>query len=258
MPTASTRNSRTPAARWTTGDPQPRPGRTGVQASSRKPRPHRLDAARRAAEIAKEENAYFTQTRRKAEEETADQELERRKQLLSNQQEELRQLTKMYEADDLTEDTEEIILTRQKDDVASAEFALRMETLDHKRTLEVILPREAVTLANNERDTAIALRQRRGGNAPRDRTQENRTRNAQDHPRTRDKESLANLEQDRTLFEFKAPADGWFYHGPIENGRWITGDAVKSPRHPRPPARQPALRHLHSRHRQARPRRLPR
>ncbi len=78
--------------------------------------------------------------------------------MLSNQQEELRQLTKMYAADDLTEDTEEIILTRQKDAVVTAEFALRMETLDYKRALEVALPREAVTLANNERDTAIILR----------------------------------------------------------------------------------------------------
>ena len=39
--------------------------------------PHRLEAMKRAAEEAKEENAYFTKTRRKAAEETADQRLRR-------------------------------------------------------------------------------------------------------------------------------------------------------------------------------------
>lgn len=198
--------------------------------------PFKLDAYKRAAEIAKEENSYFTKTRRAATEEGAKQDLERRKQALENQQEELRQLTKMYAADDVTEDTEEIILTRQKDAVASAEFSLRMEKLQHDRALEVTLPREAVTLANNERDSAIAL-----------------AKAEQDIPRAielkkleiealrtslqRNKDSLAKLEKDRSLFEFKAPADGWFYHGSIENGRWTTGEAVKAlVKHGRPGA----------------------
>ena len=201
--------------------------------------PHKLDAYRRAAEVAKEEHTYFTKTRRKATEEAAAQELERRKQMLSNQQEELRQLGKMYDADDLTEDTEEIILTRQKDDVAAAEFALRMEVLDHKRTLDITLPREAINLANNERDTALNL-----------------LKATEDFPRAislqqievetlktshqREKETLAKLEKDRALFEIKAPAEGMFFHGPIENGRWSTGDLVKSlVEHGRPAANRP-------------------
>ncbi len=201
--------------------------------------PHKLDALKRAADIAREENAYFTQTRRKAAEERAAQNLERSKQILENQEEELRQLTKMYEADDLTEETEEIILVRQKNAVIAAGFALRMETLDHKRTTEVSLPREAVTLANNERDTAIAL-----------------AKGQQDIPRSialkkleieglktaaeREKTALADLGQDRKLFEFTASADGWFYHGAMENGRWTTGEAVKAlVKHGRPTANRP-------------------
>lgn len=189
--------------------------------------PHRLDALKRAADIAREEHAYFTKTRRKAAEETAAQSLERRKQMLSNQQEELKQLTKMYEADDLTEDTEEIILVRQKDDVAAAEFSLRMETLDYQRTIEVALPREAVTLANNERDTAIALA-KATQEIPRSITLKKLEIDGLKTSAEREKQTLAELEHDRALFEFKAPADGWFYHGAIENGRWSTGDAVKA------------------------------
>ncbi len=189
--------------------------------------PNKLEALQRAAEVAAEENAYFTKVRRKAAEETAGQALKRSEQILGNQREELRQLTKMYQADDITEETEEIILIRQQDAVASAEFALRMETLDHKRTLEVSLPREAKSLANNERDTAINLakamveiplaieRGKIGLEALTTASQ-------------RAKESLANLESDRKLFEIKAPADGYFYHGPIDNGRWSPGKLVES------------------------------
>ena len=198
--------------------------------------PARLESLKRAADIAKEENTYFTEVRRKAEEDSAAQSLKRSKQILANQQEELRQLTKMYEADDITEETEEIILVRQQDAVAAAEFALRMETLDHKRKLDVSLPREAKVLADRERDTAIAL-----------------TKAEQDIPRAielgklkldelttaqqRAKDDLAALEKDRKLFEIKAPADGTFYHGAIADGRWTTGKIIEAlVPHGRPPA----------------------
>lgn len=189
--------------------------------------PHKLEAARKAAAIAKEENTYFTQTRRKASEESAAQALKRSEQMLANQREELKQLTKMYEADDLTEETEEIILIRQQDAVASAEFALRMEVLDHKRTLEVSLPREAKTLAEAERDTSIALKKAEE-EIPRSLELGKLALESLRTNHQRDKDDLAELEADRALFEIKAPADGVFYHGPLENGRWIPGDLAKA------------------------------
>lgn len=198
--------------------------------------PNKLEAARRAAEIAKEENTYFTQIRRKASEESASQALKRSGQILANQREELRQLTKMYEADDITENTEEIILVRQQDAVAAAEFALRMETLDHKRTLGVTLPREAKSLADSERDTAISLKKAEA-EIPRSLELSKFALEALAATHQRAKQNLAELEDDRSKFEFKATADGVFYHGAIENGRWTTGDSVKTlVPHGRPPA----------------------
>lgn len=188
--------------------------------------PHRLESLRRAAETATEENSYFTKTRRKAAEDTAAQALERKKQALQGQQEELRQLEKMYQADNLTEETEEIILTRQKNDVAAAEFALRMETLDHQRRIEVSLPREAVTLAERERDAAIALRDGKE-EIPRAIEAKKLELTALATKLAREKTALADLEHDRAQFEIKAPAAGTFYHGPLENGRWTTGDIIK-------------------------------
>lgn len=189
--------------------------------------PNKLETARRAAEIAKEENTYFTQTRRKATEESAAMALKRSEQMLSNQREELKQLTKMYEADDITEDTEEIILVRQQDAVASAEFALRMEILDHKRTIAVTLPREAKTLADSERDTSISQKKAEI-EIPRSIELNKLALESLKTANQRAKQELAELEADRLQFEFKAPADGTFYHGPIENGRWSPGDILKT------------------------------
>ncbi|MEO8615416.1 MAG: hypothetical protein ABI600_09765 [Luteolibacter sp.] len=197
--------------------------------------PNKLESIRRAAGIAKEENSYFTQTRRKATEESAGQNLKRSEQILSNQREELKQLSKMYEADDVTEDTEEIILIRQQDAVAAAEFALHMETLEHKRTLDVSLPREGKTLADAERDTAISL-QKAEIEIPRAIELKKLEIEALKTAHLREAQTLAELEADRAEFEFKAPADGFFYYGPIENGKWTTGDLIKTViPHGRPP-----------------------
>jgi len=189
--------------------------------------PLKLDALRRAARNAKEENLYFNTTRRKAAEDHTEHALKRAKETLENQQEELRQLTKMYAADDLVEETEEIILTRQRDAVAHAEFALRMEQLDHDRTLNVTLPREAETLAANERESALALAK---GEAdwPRHLKLQKIQLEAATTALTREKETLTKLHADRKLFEIKAPAAGWFYHGSFEDGRWSTGELLKT------------------------------
>lgn len=189
--------------------------------------PHKLDTLRRAAETARDEHAYFTKTRRKAAEDSAAQSLKRSEQTLANQSEELKQLAKMYEADDITEETEEIILVRQQDAVASAEFALRMQVLDHKRTLEVTLPREAKSLADSERDTAISLAKAET-EIPRSLELNQLELAAMTAANLREKEALADLEDDRKKFDFKAPGPGWFYHGAIENGRWAPAEAAKT------------------------------
>lgn len=198
---------------------------------------HRIEALQRAARIATEENDYFQKIRRKAQIETADQQLERKKQALANEQEELKQLKKMYEADDLTENTEEIILTRQKDAVAAAEYSLRMEQLDHKRTLEVLLPREEAALANGRRDAEVQLRYA-NTEIPRSIEMKKAALETLKINHARALESLADLEHDRALFEIKAKSDGWFYHGAIENGRWLRGESKSLVKHGKPPLNQ--------------------
>lgn len=188
---------------------------------------HRLDAARRAAKVAKEEHTYFTETDREANEIRATQQLNAYKEYLENQKEELKQLEQMYAADDLTEETEEIILVRQKNDVKEAEISLKLETLEHERTMKVLLPRKAIALANSERDSAIALEQAEAS-VPREIKAKELEVEGMKVQLERLKKTLSDLESDRTLVETTAPADGTFYYGSFENGEWVTGDLVKS------------------------------
>jgi len=188
--------------------------------------PEQLARLMRNADQAAEELAYSTETRRKSSQDAAAQSLKRNEQLLASKKEELKQLLKMYEADDITEDTEEIILQQQKDTVEYAEFALRMEILDHKRTLAVAIPRETVALTEKRDDTALLL-EKGGKDLPRSLELKKLEVAGLKTSLARNKEALADLEKDRSLFEIKAPADGIFYHGAIEDGKWTTGDLIK-------------------------------
>ena len=60
--------------------------------------------------------------------------------------EELNQLKKMYEADDLTEETEEIILQRTKNQVDRAKFLLEGAIKRNKQFNEVVVPREVISI----------------------------------------------------------------------------------------------------------------
>lgn len=187
---------------------------------------HKIEALRTAARIAIEEYEYFIKSRRNAEEKSADQALERAKQSLANEEEELQQLKKMYEADDLTEETEEIILIRQQNAVLAAAFALEMETLRHKRIREVLLPREAVTLENQNRDSSLALDEG-AKSIPRSIEQKSLDWGGLKTDLQRDKDNIATWEKDLSHRKIQAPEDGWFFYGLIENGRWTTGETTK-------------------------------
>jgi gamma-glutamylcysteine synthetase len=126
-------------------------------ASLEKTVPEQLARLTRAAAVAAEELEHFNKTARKSAEESAGFDLKRREQILASYKEELKQLTKMYEADDATEETEEIILQNQLDAVEAAEFALRMEILNHKRALEVSLPRQLTALTQTRDDISVCL-----------------------------------------------------------------------------------------------------
>ena len=185
-----------------------------------------LERLQRKADESAEELSYFVETKRKAEEESAGFSLKRKEQILASYKEELKQLLQMYKADDITEDTEEIILQQQKDNVEAAEFSLRMEVLNHKRTIAVKLPREEISLTDARDDGALAL-ETKSKELPRSVKIKQLEVAKLKTSLQRAKRSLAEMEKDRELFEIKSPGDGIFYHGSIEDGKWKTGDILK-------------------------------
>jgi HlyD family secretion protein len=187
----------------------------------------KLASARRVQRIAAEELAYFTETGRKAQEEEVADDLESAKRRLEAAQEELKQLRMMYDADDLTEQTEEIILKRQEYAVKSSELGLRLTELSTKRTLGVLLPRRAEGLETDSRTSAIEL-EKAEKNLPRGLESARLDLDAARTAASREKQELAKLEKDAGLLEIKAPADGIFYHGSLDEGRWSLGELAKS------------------------------
>lgn len=188
----------------------------------------KLDASKHAARNAAEELAYFNTISRKLKEQAAGESLKRYQHALEGEREELRQLEKMYKADDLTEETEEIILKRQRDSVSAAEFALKTSELNHKRNLETEIPRESEELISTAKSSALSLA-RAETELPRQISLKEIELDTAKISFERQKDDLAKLTADRKLINpIKASSDGWFYYGAIEDGRWTTGEAIKT------------------------------
>lgn len=187
--------------------------------------PLRLEAARRTHRVANEDLAYFEQTGRKQKETTAEFALKAAQQRLDNEREELKQLQKMYKADDLVEETEEIVLKRQKFAVEFAENGLEVAKQGTQLTLKTAIPREQETLqaAKRDQDLALTLATETVPRAlEKKRLEVDKLKRDQ---RKADKR-LADLKQDFESLTVRAPLDGLVYYGACESGKWTTGPVV--------------------------------
>jgi len=98
-------------------------------------------AAERTNKQAKEDFERYREIDRPMMEKTAEFMVKYYNFNLNYEKDELEQLEKMYKADDLTEETEEIVLKRQKNSVEFAEFSLENAKLSRDETLKISLPR---------------------------------------------------------------------------------------------------------------------
>ena len=169
---------------------------------------------------------YFKKTSRAIQEKNAHESLARAKRGVEYVEEELKQLLQMYEEDGVTEETEEIILKRQRSAFETARFGLEKTALSTKRTLEKTIPEQAVDLQRSF-DAAKLSYETAKLNLPRA-LQEKRLAVAK--AKRDDAESdkkLNELKEDGKLFEFKAPADGVIYYGEISDHSWSIGSTAK-------------------------------
>jgi len=188
---------------------------------------------------------YFIKTGRTLEEEQIAERLDSAKRSLSYTEEELKQLLKMYEEDGLTEETEEIILKRQRSAVKSSLFNLKRAELSSKWDLEKTIPHQAIDLKSSFESASLAyetaklnlprtLEQKRlivaqviRDDAEADKKLEELEADKILFGEAEANKKLEELEAAKPLFGLTAPADGLIYYGEIADGNWALGDTEK-------------------------------
>lgn len=187
-------------------------------ATLEKTTPMDLEANRRAQKMAREDLDYYFKVSRPLTLKSEEFYLKSAQQSFEYQEEELRQLEKMYEADDLTEETEEIILKRARNALEQARFSLEQSKILHDRTVNVTIPRRDVSvreaakridLLSDEAKVAIPLTLK----------QQRLALEKLKLERARSEERLEKLLADRDAMTVKAPVAGVVYYGRLVHGR---------------------------------------
>jgi multidrug resistance efflux pump len=185
------------------------------------------DQSKREYDQAQDELERFQKIMRDMSQKMATYYLKSAEQEYQNAKEELDQLEKMYKADELTEETEEIVLKRQRFQVDAAKFYVEYSKINHDYTVDVSIPRReksletAVDLAKIEFERA-KMAKSLGMNEQRYQLEALR------ETRARNVESNSKLVADRALMELKAPIDGIAYYGRAVNGRWVEVGSMES------------------------------
>jgi len=178
-----------------------------------------LKLAERSRQHAQEDLARFLKIDRPMSEKMADFLAKSAQHRLEYEREELQQLEKMYKADDLTEETEEIVLRRQRNAVESAEFMLDLARMDRNETFEVEIPRRNESLEQS-RERLELLAARAKATLPTALDQQRRELAKAKLERTKDEQKLKMLLADRESLSVRAPADGVVYYGRFVRGKW--------------------------------------
>ena len=195
--------------------------------SAEKTTPMDLAAVERAHDYAVEAAEYYFKVSRPLDLRSAEFSLKSAEQYLEIQQEDLDQLEKMYKADDLTEETEEIILKRARNALERAKFSFEQAELRHKRTLGVTIPREDQSVKNTRQRAEIAYRDALvtiPATLAKLRLDVAKTKITL----ARSKEKLEDLLADRATMTVKAPAGGVVYHGKATRGKFSAGSSSSS------------------------------
>ncbi len=178
-----------------------------------------MASAERAFKHAKEDFDKWMSVDKKLSMESTEMSLKNAQSNLDNQKEELKQLEKMYRSKDLTEETEEIILKRQRFAVEQAEHFFKLSKNRHDQTLNVDLPRREREMRDGLERAEINYNKTKN-TLPMSLEQKKLSLEKAKYDRARSKERFDNLKKDRQLFTVKAPADGIVYWGRCVQGSW--------------------------------------
>lgn len=142
--------------------------------------------------------------------------------------EELKQLKKMYEADDLTEETEEIILQRAQNQYDRAKFSLEAARIRNEDTVKVKIPRgKTATEANFNRENLSLQTIRKINPAELNRKKLEGKKMVEE--RKQFAFNKAKIERDlKIMYPIKSPSNGVLFWGTFDRGKWSGGSTFKT------------------------------
>jgi multidrug efflux pump subunit AcrA (membrane-fusion protein) len=188
-------------------------------ATLEKSTPLDLETSQRSKRLAEEDQKNYQDVIRPNAIKEADKYVKFYHQFLDYDREELEQLEKMYKADDLTEETEKIVLKRARDTVERAEFQVEQEEIQRDQLLKYHIPRMDEQIKENVERRTLAW--------SKDRVELplNLEKQRLDVAKlkvqiARSKERLKNLLADQELMKIKAPSDGYVYYGRCQRGKF--------------------------------------
>jgi HlyD family secretion protein len=192
------------------------------QAALEKTSPLDVEANERSHRMTEEDWKQYVAVDKPLSLKSAELMLQMNKDFVEYQEEELRQLEKMYKADDLMEETEKIVLKRARDNVKRAKFGLERAQAVHDEALKYTLPRFEEKLKDATARTEIDFN-RNKITLPLALSKQRLEHEKLKIQRTLSEEKLKKLMADREMMTVKAPIDGILYYGKFVRGKWSTG-----------------------------------
>jgi HlyD family secretion protein len=178
-----------------------------------------MDETIRKKQHADEALARYQQFERKTKTEEGALSIQGSRDNIKDQQEELEQLEKMYNEDDLTEETEEIVLNRARRSLERALKYFSFRKSRHDYNMEVLFPREEEQLLLNQRKAANAL-ERLQTTQPLDLEKAEMDLAKARHDFGESVEALEKFRADREALSLKAPFAGFAVVGTFKDGAW--------------------------------------
>lgn len=182
---------------------------------------HRVELAKRNLVRAQEDKQDFVEKRKARMLSEEEERVNKALRHLSYKQEELNQLTQMYKDDQVSEETEEIILKRLKNELSESEFAVQGAKL-----VSELAKLRNIHRLEEDFDASVNAKQidfkAIEAQANFDLEQKKLALQEAETGLKRLEERLNELKADREMAEFKAPSDGVLLYGGYVADKWST------------------------------------
>ena len=187
-----------------------------------------VEMAERTWKDAKDDHDYFMNVTMPRSKKSAEFSLKGSLWSVENAREELEQLEKMYKEDELTEESELIVLKRAQRSLERSEFFLDSAKVSTKRQVDVTIPRQVVSAKDSHRRAELTYEKQKI-TLPMMRKQKEIELEKARFALEKQKRDFEKLTADREKMVLASPASGTLYYGKCSRGAWagVSGGATR-------------------------------